>query len=394
MIKPVRIIADQQIILAQEVFSQFGEVELTNGRSIDQDTVQDADALLVRSVTKVNESLLNNARVSFVASATSGIDHIDTDYLNKSNISFSHAPGSNARSVAEYVLSSLLVLSEQKGFNLADKTIGIIGCGQVGSRVKRFMEVLGVKCLINDPPLARKVAQQVERQITKQDSNNTFVELEEICQADIITLHVPLIMDGQHPTYKLVNKDFFEKLKTDVTIINTSRGEVVDESALMAFKQANSKATLILDVWCNEPDIDINLLENTFIATPHIAGYSYDAKLKATEMLFNALNTHFDVGLKAPAVLNSNQEIVSIDADAIQLAVLQSYDVRSDAIALRGLIDMKQQERAAYFDSLRKNYPIRREFINRTIQVNNRANDITESSIQKLQQLGFKVESI
>lgn len=397
-IKPVKIIADQQIVLAQEVFSQFGEVELANGRSIKQDTVKDADVLLVRSVTKVNESLLNDARVSFVASATSGIDHIDRSYLSKSNISFSHAPGSNARSVAEYVLSSLLVLSEQQGFDLADKTIGIIGCGQVGSRVKRFMEVLGVKCLINDPPLARKVgsqvARQVERQVTNQDSHHAFVELEEICQADIITLHVPLIMDGQHPTHKLVNRDFFEKLKTDVTIINTSRGEVVDESALMAFKQANSKATLILDVWCNEPDIDINLLENTFIATPHIAGYSYDAKLKATEMLFNALNTHFDASLKAPAVLNSNQEIMSIDADAIQLAVLQSYDVRSDAIALRGLIDMKQQDRAAYFDSLRKNYPIRREFTNRTIQVNNRANDITESSIQKLQQLGFKIESI
>ncbi len=382
----LKIVADQQIILAQEVFSQFGEVELAYGRSIEQDTVQDADVLLVRSVTKVNESLLNNSRVSFVASATSGIDHIDTDYLKKSNISFSHAPGSNARSVAEYVLSSLLVLSEQQGGNLTGKTVGIIGCGQVGSRVKRFMEVLGVKCLINDPPLARKIA--------RQDSNHAFVELEEIYQADIITLHVPLIMDGQYPTHKLVNKDFLEKLKTDVTIINTSRGEVVDESALMAFKQSNSKATLILDVWCNEPKIDINLLKNTFIATPHIAGYSYDGKLKATEMLFHALNTHLDAGFDVPDLLNSNQEIMNIDDDAIQLAVLQSYDVRSDAIALGSLIDEKEQERATYFDSLRKNYPIRREFKNRTVQVNNRASDMTDNTRQKLQQLGFRVESI
>ena len=386
----LKIVADQQIVLAQEVFSQFGEVQLINGRCIDQDTVQDADVLLVRSVTKVNETLLNNSNVSFVASATSGIDHIDTDYLNKSNISFAHAPGSNARSVAEYVLSSLLVLSEQQGSNLADKTIGIIGCGQVGSRVKRFMEVLGVKCLINDPPLAKKVASKV----VSQDSNHDFVELEEIYKADIITLHVPLIMDGQYPTHKLVNKDFIEKLKADVTIINTSRGEVIDETALMAFKRDNSEATLILDVWCNEPDIDINLLEKTFIATPHIAGYSYDAKLKATEMLFHALNTHFDMSLEAPAIFNSNQEIMNIDDDAIQLAVLQSYDVRSDAIALRGLMDEKEQERSTYFDSLRKNYPIRREFKNRIIQVNNRANRMTENLIQKLQQLGFRVESI
>ncbi len=378
----LKIVADQQIILAQEVFSQFGEVELAYGRSIEQDTVQDADVLLVRSVTKVNESLLNNSSVSFVASATSGIDHIDTDYLNKSNISFSHAPGSNARSVAEYVLSSLLVLSEQQGSNLTDKTVGIIGCGQIGSRVKRFMEALGVKCLINDPPLAR------------QDNSYAFVELEELYQADIITLHVPLIMDGQDPTHKLVNKDFLEKLKTDVTIINTSRGEVADESALMAFKQCNSKATLILDVWCNEPKIDINLLKNTFIATPHIAGYSYDGKLKATEMLFHALNTHFDAGLEVPDLLNSNQEVINIDDDAIQLAVLQSYDVRSDAIALGSLMDEKEQERATYFDNLRKNYPIRREFKNRTVQVNNRANGMTDNARQKLTQLGFRVESI
>lgn len=385
-IKPLKIIADQQIVLAQEVFSQFGEVKLANGRSIKQDTVQDADVLLVRSVTKVNESLLNNARVSFVASATSGIDHIDSSYLSKSNIAFSHAPGSNARSVAEYVLSSLLVLSEQQGFDLADKTVGIIGCGQVGSRVKRFMEVLGIKCLINDPPLAK--------QVDSQDSNHAFVELEEIYQADIVTLHVPLIVDGPHPTHQLVNKSFLEKLKTDVTIINTSRGDVIDESALMAFKESNDKVTLILDVWCNEPNIDINLLEKIFIATPHIAGYSYDAKLKATEMLFHALNTHFDAGLEMPAVLNSNEEVMSIDDDEIQLAVLQSYDVRGDAIALRGLMDEKKQERANYFDSLRKNYPIRREFKNRIIQVNNRANRMTENSRQKLQQLGFKVGSI
>ncbi|MGB1800292.1 MAG: DUF3410 domain-containing protein, partial [Gammaproteobacteria bacterium] len=150
----------------------------------------------------------------------------------------------------------------------------------------------------------------------------------------------------------------------------------------------------ILDVWCNEPDIDINLLENTFIATPHIAGYSYDGKLKATEMLFHALNAHFDMRLEASAVFNSKQERMNNDDDTIQLAVLQSYDVRSDAIALRALKDMKQQDRAAYFDSLRKNYPIRREFTNRTIQANNRANNITMSSTQKLQQLGFKVESI
>jgi erythronate-4-phosphate dehydrogenase len=377
-VSSLKIVADQQILLAKEVFSKFGELELLDGRSIDQKSVQDADVLLVRSVTKVNESLLKNSKVTFVGSATSGIDHIDTDYLEKSNITFSQALGSNARSVAEYVLSSLLITAEQQGFALTDKTVGIIGCGQVGSRVKRFMEVLGVKCLINDPPLAQ------------QTSNHDFVELKGVFEADIISLHVPLIMDGEYPSYKLVNKDFLNKLKPDITIINSSRGEVIDEAALLAFKDANSSSSLILDVWCNEPEIDVNLLQKTFIATPHIAGYSYDGKLKATEMLFDALNKHLQLELARLKLLNSEQEIMNIDDDAIQLAVLQSYDVRSDAIALASLIDVEAGKRAAYFDSLRKNYPIRREFTNRMIQTTN----MSHETKQQLQQLGFTIKSI
>ncbi len=372
------IVADQQILLAKETFSSFGEVQLVDGRSIDHQLIKDADVLLVRSVTKVNESLLKNSKIAFVGSATSGIDHIDIDYLQKSNITFSHALGSNARSVAEYVLSSLLVTAEQQDFDLAEKTIGIIGYGQVGSRVKLFMEALGVKCLLNDPPLASRT------------SDHIYVEFEEILQADIITLHVPLTTDGEFPTRKLVNKVFLDKLKPDVIFVNTSRGGVVDEVALLAFKQANSAATLILDVWCNEPDININLLQKTFIATPHIAGYSYDGKLKATQMLSDALNGYLSKGLHKADLLKSEQETVTIDDDAIQLAVLQSYDVRSDAISLTNLTDMEVEKRAAYFDSLRKNYPIRREFPNRIIQTTRMSGE----SKQQLKQLGFIVEVI
>ena len=378
----LKIVADQQILLAKEVFSQFGEVELCSGRDIDHETVKNADALLVRSVTKVNEALLNKSNISFVASATSGIDHIDTDYLEKSDITFSHALGSNARSVAEYVLSSLFIAAEQQSFSLSDKTIGIIGCGQVGSRVKKFMDAIGVNCLINDPPLA------------EQNNEYDFVDLEDIVEADIITLHVPLIMDGKYPTHKLVNNDFLNKLKNDVIFINTSRGEVIDEAALLAFKHANNAATLILDVWCNEPNIDINLLEETFIATPHIAGYSYDGKLKATEMLFNAVNSHFETGFKSQGLLNSDPTIMNIAEDAIQLVVLQSYDVRTDAIALRNLMSIDKNERAEYFDSLRKNYPIRREFTNRVIKTSAQTNGISDKIIYKLQQLGFNIESL
>ncbi len=372
------IVADQQILFAKEAFSNVGDVQLVDGRSIDHQTLQGADVLLVRSVTKVNESLLKDSKIKFVGSATSGIDHIDTDFLKKCNISFSHALGSNARSVAEYILSSLLVTAEQQGFELADKTVGIIGCGQVGSRVKRFMDALGVKCILNDPLLA------------KQSSDNKYVELENVQKADIISLHVPLTIDCEFPTHKLVNKAFLDQLKSDVILLNSSRGEVIDEAALLEFKRINSSATLILDVWCNEPKIDINLLQNTFIATPHIAGYSYDGKLKATEMLFAALNDYLETGLNKPDLLCSKQSMITIDEDAIQLPVLQSYDVRSDAIALANLANIEDDKRAIYFDDLRKNYPIRREFKNKIVQTNTMSHQV----IQQLQQLGFKVITV
>lgn len=371
------IVVDQQILLAKEAFSKFGDVQLVDGRSIDQQMIKNTHVLLVRSVTKVNEALLKDSRIKFVGSATSGIDHIDTDYLKKSGIPFSQALGSNARSVAEYVLSSLLVVAEQHDFSLREKTVGIIGCGQVGSRVKQFMDVLDVKCVLHDPLLE------------KNTSNHSYVDLEQIFQTDIVTLHVPLTINCEFPTTRLVNKTFLDKLKSDVILVNTSRGEVVDEADLLAFKQANTRATLILDVWCNEPEIDINLLQQAFIATPHIAGYSYDGKLKATEMLVDALNDYINQAPVEAGLIKSEQEVFTVDEDHIQLAVMQSYDVRSDSIALMNLSSMKDEKRAAYFDSLRKNYPIRREFTNRIIQTNKMNLEVK----QQLQQLGFKVEA-
>jgi erythronate-4-phosphate dehydrogenase len=376
--QPLSIVADRQILLAEETFSKFGKVELVDGRSIDHSTVKNADVLLVRSVTQVGESLLNNSKIGFVGSATSGIDHIDTDYLKRSNISFAHAPGSNARSVAEYVLSSLLATAEFNNFDLTKKTVGIIGCGQVGSRVKRFLQSLGVQCLLNDPPLA------------VQGSTESFVGLERVLEADIITIHVPLTIDGKYPTSKLVDKSFLDRLKADVVLINTSRGEVVDESALLSFKEINPESTLILDVWCSEPEININLLQHTFIGTPHIAGYSYDGKLKATTILAKALLAETKNMPDIAQVLTPKSVTDAIeynDDTAVQLAVMQTYDVRSDAIALRELLSMPSGERGDYFDSLRKNYPIRREFTDRQINTKNLNNEMK----QCLLELGFKI---
>jgi erythronate-4-phosphate dehydrogenase len=374
------IVADQQILFAEEAFSSFGKIKLVDGRSIDQATLKNADILLVRSVTRVNEALLKDTNISFVGSATSGIDHIDTDYLKQSERRFSHAPGSNARSVAEYVLSSLYAAAEYHDFDLANKTVGIIGCGQVGSRVKRFMESLGVECLLNDPPLA------------EQTSTGAYVDLERIADADIITIHVPLTTEGKYPSNQLVNKAFLDRLKSDVILINTARGEVVDESALLSFKESNPNAKLILDVWCNEPKINIDIFQQAFIGTPHIAGYSYDGKLKATKILAAALALATSRKSSDARLLGSEIEADTIEYDdenAIQLAVMHAYDVRSDAIALKELINMECEDRGGYFDSLRKNYPIRREFTHRRINTKKMGHEMN----QQLLDLGFKTET-
>lgn len=377
--KPLSIVADQQILFAKEAFAGLGKVTLVDGRSIGQKTIEKADVLLVRSVIKVDKSLLENSPVRFVGSATSGIDHIDLNYLETAGIHFKHAPGSNARSVAEYVLSSLYAVAELQGFPLTEKTVGIIGCGQVGSRLRNFLEALGVRCLINDPPLAQLSPDQ------------PYVELEELLSADIITLHVPLNIDGEFPTRNLIDKDILSRLKSNSILINTSRGEVINETDLLEFKKANPASTLILDVWCNEPDISLDLLQQALIATPHIAGYSLDGKVKATRILLDALSSFAGIEVEATKLsfLDQKQHTLDLEDDIVQLAVMQSYDVRSDAVALRNLVTLEKEECAAYFDSLRKNYPVRREFSSKVI----RSHSINDDTEKQLAGLGFRVQS-
>ena len=377
MSQPLSIVADQQILSA-EAFSAFGELTLIDGRSIDAEKIENADVLFVRSVTKVDKGLLENSPVRFVGSATSGTDHIDLAYLKSAGIHFESAPGSNARSVAEYVLSSLFSIADLQDFVLTDKTVGIIGCGQVGSRLRSFLEALGVTCLVNDPPLARS------------SNKGAFVELDEVLSADIISLHTPLSIDGEFPTKNLVDSDFLAKLKSDVMLINTSRGEVINEQALLEFKQDNPDSTLVLDVWCNEPDINLDLLQHTLIATPHIAGYSLDGKLKATRKLLNDLITFLnaDTTLSDFNLDIQGQCTLELVEDSVQLAVMQSYDVRSDAVALRNLFTMEKEARATFFDDLRKNYPVRREFSNRVIH----SGQINSEVAKQLTALGFEMD--
>ncbi len=353
---------------------------------ITSDLLRGTDVLVCRTVTKVNQDLLENSALRVVASPGSGIDHIDQTCLQQSSIDLVHAPGSNARSVAEYVLSALFVLADQQEFDLSKKTVGIIGCGHVGSQLRLFLQAIGIECLLYDPP----------RKLDSED--NTYCELTDIQQCDIISLHVPLTSEGPFPTRHMIDTDFFASLAEDVILINTARGDVIDETASKDFLQKNSKATFVIDVWANEPAINLELLARASIVTPHIAGYSLDGKLRATQTVFEQVCNSLQVTDRVDRLqetflpdtghgITLNQE--QSDIEAVSLAVLASYDVRSDAAALRCLLDDSVFDKKSYFEKLRSNYPVRREFSSLGIVPASESGSLC----LKLQALGFRITS-
>jgi erythronate-4-phosphate dehydrogenase len=365
MSQDLHIVADENIPYVRQAFGALGRVTTVTGRRLARTDVATADMLLVRSVSRVDQTLLKDTPVRFVGTATIGFDHVDRAYLGESGIAFAYAPGSNAISAAEYVLSSLLVMAQRRAFALADKSVAIIGCGNVGEQVRRRLQALGVRCLINDPP--------------RQASEGTagFVSLAEALQADIVTLHVPLEKNGAWPTAHLANHNFFAALKPDAIFINTARGAVVDECALWQKLADCPNFSAILDVWANEPLIDARLCARVALATPHIAGYSLDGKVRGTEMLYQAACAHVGISptwsahaALPPPPLRQLEFSASADAAQIlQTAVMACYDVRADDAALRRLT--AAPDAGAYFDLLRKNYPIRREFANLTLRLQN-----------------------
>ncbi len=352
----MKIVADENIPCVREAFASLGEVTLVNGRGLGAEQVSAADILLVRSVSRVDESLLAGSSVRFVGSATIGFDHIDTAYLKASGIGLATAPGSNATSAAEYVVSSLLVLAQQQGLEPAGKTAGIIGCGNVGSRVRERLTALGMRCLVNDPPLQASGV------------DDDFVDLEAALRADVVTVHVPLTRAGDHPTCHLLDKTAFGQLRQGAVLINTARGAVADNAALNEVLAQRDDLSVVLDVWEGEPAIDLSLLEKVALGTPHIAGYSLDGKLRGTEMIYRAACEFLGVPQQwnVRSVLPADETVVlpqGADAGAlVRAAVLGCYDVRDDDRRLRRLFDLPADERPRYFDRLRREYPLRREF--------------------------------
>jgi len=357
----VRIIADANIPFVKDCFASIGEVEVVPGREITPATVADADVLLVRSVTQVDSDLLIGSGVSFVGSATIGFEHIAIDFLREHNIGFASAPGSNANSTAEYVIAVLLSVAKEHKIQLEGMSLGIVGVGNVGSRVERKAKGLGMKVLLNDPPLQRETC------------DVKYLSLEELFECDFITLHTPLTFEGKDKTFHLADERFFKSLKGGCIFVNTSRGGVVDSSALKAAIKSGKLKTAVLDVWEDEPNIDTELLEMVDIGTPHIAGYSLDGKVAGMIMIYKAACTYFGLEAKfdvksflpEPAVpeLKINPQVVS-EQDVLRGAVERIYDIRKDDSNLRWILDKPAGKRGKFFDDLRKNYPVRREFQN------------------------------
>lgn len=375
----MKIISDNNIPFAKEAFNDFGEVELIPGIKLNNKVVKDADILLVRSTIKVNKELLQGSNVKFVATSTIGIDHVDIDYLKINNIGFSSAPGSNADSVAEYLVSGLLNLSKKYNFNLKEKIVGIIGVGNVGCRVKKRMEILGVKCLLNDPPKKRETGDKI------------YLPLDEVLKnSDVVTVHVPLNKSGIDSTLHLINDEFISKMKNKSILINTCRGKVMDEEVLR--KNRDKLLALLLDVWETEPQINIDTLQITDIATSHIAGHSFDGKVNGTDMIYKSACDYFkkDKNWNKNKFIRPDKELI-IDLknsnDLIFDAVNYAYPIMHDDKKLRQIAKINKEKQGDFFDQLRRKYPIRREFFNYTLKnINNIDNEI----LKVLLNLGFK----
>jgi len=271
----LNLIVDESVTNAHEAFSRFGNILYLQGRMITNSIVRNADALIIRSTTNVNEELLFGSNIKFVGTATIGTDHIDKDYLNKQQITFSDAKGCNADAVAEYFLTALYYIASKNGISLKDKSIGIVGVGNIGSRVKKLAKAIGLNVVLNDPPLQKKTGLEIYR------------PFEEVLTCDIITIHTPLTREGEDPAYHLFNERVLNYLKEGTILINSARGEVVDNLALLeVLKQ--KKIFTAFDVFESEPNILTGLLSYLDIATPHIAGYSYEGKVNGTKLIYDA----------------------------------------------------------------------------------------------------------
>jgi erythronate-4-phosphate dehydrogenase len=338
----MKIVVDDKIPYIRETICQLAdEVVFLSGAAITAADVKEADVLVVRTRTHCNQQLLEGSKVQLVVTATIGYDHIDTHWLDKAGIRWTNCPGCNSGSVAQYVECSLLLLEQQKKLPLSQSTIGIVGCGHVGSKVKAVAERLGMHVLVCDPPLQKANSQKL--------TANSYVSLDDIeRRCDVITFHVPLTREGRYATWHLADDAFFQRLSRVPYIINTSRGEVVDNKALLKALEEGRVRDAVIDVWENEPHPDAALLEKVFIGTPHIAGYSADGKVNADNMVVDAICQQFGLPHPEPIVPPTLPSDIHLTGSPLDL-----YNPMDDSRKLKA--------EPSFFEQLRNNYPLRRE---------------------------------
>ncbi|MDR1516661.1 MAG: 4-phosphoerythronate dehydrogenase PdxB [Dysgonamonadaceae bacterium] len=367
----LNILADAHIPYLQGVAEQFGEVEYLPGNQFTEGSIKDKDVLIVRTVTHFGEEILNGSSVKLICSATIGYDHIDTAYCDARQIAWRAAPGCNADSVEQYLTASLLYLARKYRIDLKDKTIGIVGVGNVGSRVDKACRKLGMRTLLNDPPRAEK------------EGKGAFVDLDRVLrEADIITLHTPLTKSGLYKTHHLADGAFFDGLGKKPILINACRGGVVDNEAWARAIKAGKILGSVIDCWEGEPHIHPELLRLVDIATPHVAGYSADGKWTATKMSLENINEFFGIGIAPIELLpihkpdNPLIDLKGISAgEQLAAAVRATYNPEKETIVLK-----ENPDKFYYF---RSNYPLRREY--KAYRVKNADPSVAEI----LRKLGF-----
>ena len=377
----MKIIADENIPLVDEFFGHLGDIIRLPGRTMKSDDVRDADVLLVRSVTPVNEALIGASKLSFVGTCTIGVDHLDQDYLTQRGISWASAPGCNANSVVEYVYAALAHLD----VDWLERRVGIIGCYNVGGFLHKRLMAPGVQCLCYDPFL------------TSAD-NPDLTTLDKVLDCDIVCLHTPLTTSGPYPTRHLLSDAELACLRPGTVLLNAGRGPVVDNAALLRRIQGSDDLQVVLDVWEPEPNISRELLDRVALGTPHIAGYSYDGKVTGTAMIYTALCEHLGVEAEAslsellPQVVDNRLKVTTADAWRAQRQLIpHAYAIAEDDQRLRDLArraERGEENFAQGFDRLRKEYPVRREFGNYRLEFE----PGTEVNAERLGALGFNIE--
>lgn len=374
----IRIVADDKIPFLRGVLDDVAEIKYFPGNEISEKVVKDVDALIIRTRTQCNKELLHNSKVKCIATATIGYDHIDTNYCEKNGIQWFNAPGCNSSSVRQYISSALSEILRKTGKRLKETTLGIIGVGNVGSKVENMAKLLGMQVLNNDPPRQEK------------ERFGDFVSLDNLLKnSDIVTIHVPLNKNGKYNTWHMVDETFIRAMKRNAWLINSSRGEVVKTHDLKEALQYKFLGGAILDVWENEPEADRDLIKLAYLTTPHIAGYSIDGKANGTAMSVRKISQFFNLGFDSwypedlPKPVKPAIEINCADLNIEKLFIelsTQAYDIKSDSA------NMKSRPEA--FENIRGYYPVRREPPAITVQLKG----CKQFDYSLIQALGYKPE--